>query len=204
MGYNLYMERKVGMVLVLVALLLMSMSVDAKVCPQCGGTGVITEVCTQCGGVGTISREIRYQVIDASVSEYGVLDWKADIVVTIRNLDDKTGYFKVTGIARGGGETITNTVGAYIDPGAAEEVTVTLDITFDAEYEYDYSVEPEMIETTCPRCGGTGRITITCPECGGTGEIPEYGGTGEVTPGFGTIFTIAGLLAVVHILRRRK
>ena len=198
------MKRKVGMVLVLVALLLMPMSVDAKVCPQCGGTGVITEVCPQCGGVGTISHEIRYQEIDASVSEYGVLDWKADIVVTIRNLDDKTGYFKVTGIARGVGETLTNTVGAYIDPGVAEEVTVTLDITFGAEYKYDYSVEPETIETTCPRCGGTGRITTTCPECGGTGKIPEYGGTGEVTPGFGTIFAIAGLLAVVHILRRRK
>lgn len=188
------MKKKVGMVLVLVALLLMPMSVDAKICPQCDGTGVIITVCPQCGGTGTISREIRYQVIDASISEYGILDWKADIVVTIRNLDDKTGYFKVTGIARGGGKTLTNTGGAYIGPGAAKKVTVTLDTTFDAEYEYDYNVEPEMVDVTCPRCGGTGRITTTCPECGGTGEV---------IPGFGTVFVIAGLLAVAYLLRRR-
>jgi PGF-CTERM protein len=162
-------KRKIGVVLVLIVLLLMPISVYAATCPGCGGTGVIY-------------RELRYQIIDDSVSVYGVLDWKADIVVTIRNLDDKTGYFKVTGIARGKGGTLTNTVGTYIDAGAVEDVTVTLDIKFDAEYEYDYSVEPETLEITCPECGGTG----------------------EVTPGFETIFAITGLLAAVYFLRRRK
>jgi PGF-CTERM protein len=189
------MKGKNGVILVLVVLLLMPISVYAEACPQCGGTGVITEICPQCGGRGTISREIRYQVIDVSVREYGILDWKADVDVAIRNLDDKTGYFRVTATATGGGKTLTNTVGAYIDPGAVEEVAVTLDITFDGKYAYDYNVKPERIEITCPKCGGTGKITTTCPECSGTGEV---------TPGFEVVFAIAGLLAVVYLLRRRK
>ena len=189
------MKWVIGMVLVLVVLLLTPVSVYAEACPQCDGTGLTTEFCPQCSGRGTISREIRYQVVDSSVREHGILDWKADVDVAIRNLDDKTGYFRVTATATGEGKTLTNTVGAYIAPGAVEEVAVTLDITFDGKYAYDYNVKPERIEITCPKCGGTGRITTTCLECSGTGEV---------TPGFEVVFVIAGLLAVVYLLRRRK
>jgi PGF-CTERM protein len=194
------MKKKIGVILVLVALLLMPVSVyaEAEVCPRCNGTGVITETCPQCGGTGIISHELKYAVIDDSVNEYLALGKKADVSVTIRNLDNQTGYFKVTGIATGGGETLTTTVKAFIDPGAVKEVTVTLDIGLGV-YEYDYSVEPEIIETTCPKCAGTGEITTTCPECGGTGEVPE-----EEEPGFEAVFAIVGLLAVAYLVKRRR
>ncbi len=113
-------------------------------------------------------------MIDSSVSEGGILDWKAWLTVTIRNLDDKTGYFTVTGTASGGGKTLTTTTGVFIGPGAVEYVTLEFDIKFGQAYSYSFSVVPETIEVTCLGCGGIGTTTLTCPECDGTGKTRGF------------------------------
>jgi len=167
--------RKTVVLVLIVCVLAVSFSgCLEQTCSYCNGRGTVTQACAQCGGSGIISRELRYQVIDSSVSEGGILDWKAWLTVTIRNLDDKTGYFTVTGTASGGGKTVTATTGAYIGPGAVEDVVIELDIELGQEYNYNYRVVPETIEVTCPGCGGTGRVTVTCPECGGTGKVSGF------------------------------
>lgn len=145
-----------------------------QVCAPCEGIGTITETCAQCVGWGTVSRELRYRVIGTSVSEGGILDWKAWLTVTIRNLDDKTGHFTVTGTAFGGGRTITSTVGVFIGPGAVEDVVVVLDIVHRYEYSYSYDVTPEIIAVTCPGCGGIGTTTLACLGCARTGAVSKF------------------------------
>ncbi len=132
---------------------------------SCGGPKQIQ--CPTCNGTGKIqtssNESLKFEVTEGNYKNNGVFNPDYFVYVTIKNLSDKGGNFKVQGIFtyKGIGDHIETTE-EYI--GAHSTKTVT--IHYDADKECDNvtynAIAPTAIitkEEICTTCGGKGTIT---------------------------------------------
>ena len=152
-------------------------------CKRCGGTGKIKDVCPECMGVGEKKRTLKYNVEERKTWVYGFLHHIQRIAITLRNLDDKAGYFNMTGtIVKDNQQVQSKEKTVFIKAGDKE--TINIDFTrgwyliAPAPFDASYVVRPDVMSFRCGRCQGDKYILRICPICRGLKTLKE---TKEIT-----------------------
>lgn len=132
---------------------------------SCGGPKTVQ--CSTCNGTGkiqsSVNEPLKFEVTDVNSKNTGVLNPNYFVYVTIKNLSDKGGNFKVQGIFsyKGIGDHIESTED-YIDAHATKTIVVNYDADKDCD-NVNYNVVPPSAiitkEDICTTCNGKGTIT---------------------------------------------
>jgi len=152
-------------------------------CKRCFGTGQIKDTCPECMGTGEKKKALRYNVEERKTWVYGFLWHTQRIALTIRNMDDKAGYFIITGTIVKDNQPITSE-GKKIFIRAGDKESLNIDFPLGwylvppALYEASYDIKPEIVSFRCGNCQGDKYIVKVCPACQGLRTITE---TKEVT-----------------------
>ena len=146
-------------------------------CSICGGLGYITPPCPNCSATGVVRRPLRYEDrgAQARVEQRGALwwaKWFQPVVVSMRNLDDKAGWFTAAVTLQDASRT-TKQGKTFLMAGQPGQVSVEFEIANNQGFAVQYSILPEEMQFSCTICSGSGKIQKSCNGCQGTGEVPE-------------------------------
>lgn len=152
-------------------------------CKRCGGTGQIKDICPECMGVGEKKRTLKYNVEESKTWVYGFLWHIQRIAVTLRNLDDKAGYFNVTGtIVKDNQSVPSEKKRIFIKAGDKKTINIDFPLGWyliaPAPFESSYAISPEVMSFRCGSCRGDKYILRICPICRGLKTVTE---TKEIT-----------------------
>ena len=152
-------------------------------CKRCGGTGQIKDVCPECMGVGEKKRTLKYNVEERKTWVYGFLLHTQRIAITLRNLDDKAGYFNVTGTIEKDNQLVTSEKKRiFIKAGDKETINIDFPrgwyLTSPKPFKASYDIRPEAMSFRCGSCQGDKYILRICPICRGLKTLTE---TKEIT-----------------------
>ena len=147
-------------------------------CKRCGGTGQIKDVCPECMGAGEKKGTLKFNVEERKTWVYGILWHTQRIAVTLRNVDDKAGYFTVTGTIVKDNQPITSEEKrVFIKAGDKETINIDfprgLYLLAPAPFEASYVITPEVISFRCGSCQGDKYIIKICPICRGLKTLTE-------------------------------
>ena len=146
-------------------------------CSICGGLGYITPPCPNCSATGVVRRPLRYEDrgAQANVQQRGIwwwAKWFQLVVVSVRNLDDKAGWFTASVTLQDANRT-TKQGRTLLMPGQPGQVPVEFEISNGQGFATQYAIAPEEMQFGCTICSGSGKIQKSCNGCQGTGEVPE-------------------------------
>lgn len=147
-------------------------------CKRCGGTGQIKDVCPECMGAGEKKKTLKYSVEEHKTWVHGVLLHTQRIAVTLRNADDKAGYFIVTGtIVKDNQQVPSEEKRVFIKAGDKETINIDFPLGWyllsPAPFEASYDVKPEAVSFRCGSCQGDKYILKICPICQGLKTLTE-------------------------------
>jgi hypothetical protein len=152
-------------------------------CKRCDGTGQIKDRCPECMGAGEKKRTLRYNVEERKTWVYGILWHTQRIAITLRNVDDKAGYFIVKGTIVKDNQTIpSEEKRVFIKAGDKETINIDFPLGWyllaPPPFEAFYVIEPEVLAFRCGSCQGDKYILKICPVCRGLKTLTE---TKEIT-----------------------
>jgi DnaJ-class molecular chaperone len=146
-------------------------------CKRCDGTGQIRDTCSECMGTGEKKKTLKYNVEKHETGVFGLL-WKTQrISLTVRNVDDKAGYFVATGTIVRDSKPVTSRKKVFIKAG--DRVTTNIDFPLGwylispQPHDASFDVESEVVSFRCGSCQGDGYVVKTCPACQGLRTIAE-------------------------------
>ena len=154
-------------------------------CKRCGGTGQIKDVCPECMGAGEKKRTLKFNVEERKTWVYGILWHTQRIAVTLRNVDDKAGYFTVTGtIVKDNQPVPSKEKRVFIKAGDMETISIDFPLGWyllaPPPLEASYVITPEVISFRCGSCQGDKYIPKICPICKGLKTLTETKETTEI------------------------
>lgn len=152
-------------------------------CKRCGGTGQIKDICSECMGTGEKKKTLKYLVEERKTWVYGFLWHTQRIALTLRNLDDKAGYFVATGTIVKDNQPVTSEE-KRIFVKAGDKETINIDFPLGwylippVPLDASYDIRPEVVSFRCGSCQGDKYILKICPICQGLKTLTE---TKEIT-----------------------
>ena len=143
-------------------------------CPHCSGAGQSREPCPQCFGKGTIPHQLRFSVEKAETVTTGFLwvlpPFTTTVTVHLRNTDDKAGYFAVN-VHLNENPTLVKSQKVFLRAGETAPIPLAFQVQSNAVRQATYVIAPELIDSTCPVCGGVKTVMQGCPICNGEGKV---------------------------------